>query len=118
MDGMTIKKQISEAVERLRRDSRPVRIILFGSRAAGKARRDSDIDLLVVEKKVKDQDAEMVRLQDCLRPLRINADLVVVSENKFNEWKETPGNLIYYAAKEGKVLYEMGRTRKKADKEG
>jgi uncharacterized protein len=112
---MTYKKQLSEAVERLRQNSRPVRIILFGSRAKGRVRKDSDIDLLVVEKKVKDRDAEMVRLQDCLRPLRINADLVVVSENKFKEWKDTPGNLIYYAAKEGKVLYEMERTSKKSD---
>ena len=112
--GMTLIKQISEAVEVLRQGSKPVRIILYGSRARGKAKKDSDIDLLVVQKKVKDRDAEMVRLQDCLRPLRINADLVVVSEKNFQEWKDTPGNLIYHAAKEGKVLYEMERTRKKA----
>ena len=108
-------KQLGEAVARLREDARPVRIILFGSRARGGAKKDSDIDLLVVEKSVKDRDREMVRLQDCLRPLRINADLVVVSEKKFKEWKDTPGNLIYYAAKKGRVLYEMERTRKKAD---
>jgi predicted nucleotidyltransferase len=112
---MTVKEQLGNAVELLRADARPVRIILFGSRARGQARKDSDIDLLVVEKEVKDRDREMVRLQDCLRRLRINADLVVVSEKKFREWKDTPGNLIYHAAKEGKVLYEMERTSKKSD---
>jgi predicted nucleotidyltransferase len=43
--------------------ARPLRIILFGSRAAGTATADSDFDLMVVEDQPFDRYAEMVRLR-------------------------------------------------------
>lgn len=111
---MVSKRKISEAVDRLRRKVRPVRIILFGSYARGEAGPGSDLDLLIVEKSVRDTHREMVRLQDLLRPLRLNADLLVVSEKSFRDWSDTPGSVIYQAAREGKVIYEMERAGRKA----
>jgi hypothetical protein len=32
--------------------------------------------------------------------------LLVVSAEKFNYWRDTPGNVYFEAATEGKVLYE------------
>jgi predicted nucleotidyltransferase len=86
--------------------ARPKRIILFGSEARGEAAGDSDLDLLVVEESVPDRVAEMVRLNRLLRPLRLAVDLLVVSEEKFQYWRDTPGNVYYEAATEGQVLYE------------
>ena len=40
--------QITELAERIAREFRPERIVLFGSYAAGRARQDSDVDLLVI----------------------------------------------------------------------
>jgi len=60
----------------------------------------------VVEEKVSDRMAEMVRLNRLLRPLKIAVDLLVVSEDKFQYWRDTPGNVYYEAATEGQVLYE------------
>lgn len=80
-------------------------IILFGSRARGDARADSDVDFLIVEPQVTARRRETVRLKDALRPLRISADVVVVSRKNFEAWSAIPGTLIFDAVHHGKVLY-------------
>ncbi|MBM3745581.1 MAG: nucleotidyltransferase domain-containing protein [Acidobacteria bacterium] len=97
---------IAKLTEVLVQAAHPKRIILFGSEARGEASGDSDLDVLVVEEKVSDRMAEMVRLNRLLRPLKIAVDLLVVSEDKFQYWRDTPGNVYYEAATEGQVLYE------------
>jgi len=84
----------------------PNKIILFGSHGRGDASAESDIDLLVVETDVKDRVAEMTRLNRVLSPLRMSVDLLVVSQETFDYWASTPGNVYFQAIQEGKVLYE------------
>ena len=103
---MISQATIQEAVQLLKRAANPVKIILFGSYATGKAAEDSDLDFLVVEKELKARRMEIVRLRRILRPLRIPVNIIVVSEKVFNEWADTPGTVIYEAALEGRVLYE------------
>jgi predicted nucleotidyltransferase len=86
--------------------ARPRRIILFGSRAAGAATEDSDFDLMVVEDHPEDRYREMVRLRSVLRSFRVPIDLLVVSEEKYQYWRDTPGNVCYEAATNGVTLYE------------
>ncbi len=86
--------------------AQPKRIILFGSRARGDAWEDSDFDIMVIEECVGDRIAEMVRLSRVLRPLRISFDLLVVSEDKFEYWRDTPGNIYFEASADGKILHE------------
>ena len=100
----------SEAIKRLTEllieAARPKRIIMFGSQARGEAGEDSDLDVMVVEELVSDRAAEMVRLNRLLRTFEIPVDLLVVSLEKFNYWRDTPGNVYFEAATEGEVLYE------------
>jgi predicted nucleotidyltransferase len=103
---MVDRTQLSAAVVRLRKAAQPERIILFGSHAGGDAGVDSDLDLLVVEREVPDRAREMVRLRRVLGPLGVPVDLIVVSEETFEYWSDTPGTLFFEAATEGKVLYE------------
>lgn len=98
---------IAKAAELLREAAHPTRIILFGSHARGLAQSDSDVDLMVVLPEVRDRMAEMVRLNRVLSPLRIPVDLLVVSEEAFEYWSDTPGNVYFEAAAEGRVLYEQ-----------
>src|SRR3990170_1204422 len=102
---MISNRTIQEAVELLKKAANPVRIILFGSYARGDIKESSDLDFLVVEKKIKARRLETVRLRDVLSPLRIPVDVLVVSEKSYNEWKDAPGTVIYEAAIEGKVVY-------------
>lgn len=98
--------KIQKTVECLARIASPRRIILFGSRAHGGERADSDVDLMVIEKDVRDPVREMTRLRRALSPLRIPVDVLVVSETKFDYWSDTPGNVYFEARTEGAVLYE------------
>ena len=86
--------------------AKPKRIIMFGSQARGEAGEASDLDVMVVEEGVLDRAAEMVRLNRLLRSLDIPVDLLVVSAEKFNYWCDTPGNVYFEAATDGRVLYE------------
>ncbi len=48
----------------------------------------------------------MVRLNRLIRSFDIAVDLLVVSDEKFQHWRETPGNVYYEAATAGQVLYQ------------
>ena len=97
---------IARATTLLREASQPKKIILFGSYGRSEPLEGSDVDLLVVEAEVKDRVAEMTRLNRVLSPLRIAVDLLVVSQETFEYWAGTPGNVYFQAVREGKVLYE------------
>lgn len=83
------------------------KVILFGSYARGDARDDSDVDFLVVEPEVTDWLAEMVRLAEVLRPLRLPADVLVVSAERFAYWRDTPNTVMYRAAREGRSYEQV-----------
>ena len=82
------------------------RLWLYGSILRPDFRPDSDIDVLVVERRVKDRVAEMVRLGRVISPLRMPVDLLVVDEEAYEYWSEVPGNVYYEAHKKGTALYE------------
>jgi len=79
-------------------------VILFGSRARGDHRADSDVDFMVIEPGECARMAEAARLARVLRPFRVPADVVVVSRNTFEAWKNTPSSIYFEAARHGKVM--------------
>ena len=104
---MIDEETISRAVRLLLEAAPGSRVILFGSYARGQGGPDSDLDFLVVEPKVESRRSEMVRLRDVLRPLRIPVDVLVVSKEVFQEWRDTPNTVFYEAAREGRVFDEV-----------
>ena len=104
---MLTEQTIQDAVRRVVEAAHsPLKVILFGSYARGSATEASDLDLLVVEREVPDTGAEMIRLSDALIQLDVGVDLLVYSEEEFKQrqhWCSTP---VYWAMREGKVLYD------------
>jgi len=82
----------------------PSRVVLFGSRARGGARDDSDLDFLVIEAHVESKLDEMVRLRDALPPLGVPVDVVVVSEEEAARRELVPSTLVHRALREGRIL--------------
>lgn len=103
---MDVQSAIQEITRRLINAAQPTKLILFGSFARGSAGPDSDIDILVIEKKVESKHAEMVRLRKTLRGILFPIDVLVVSETEFKERSAYPSNVYYWTNCEGKVLYE------------
>ena len=107
---MLTEQTIQDAVRRVVEAAHaPMKVILFGSYASGLATEASDLDLLVVERDVQDTGTEMIRLGDTLAHLAVGVDLLVYSEEEFNKrrhWCSTP---VYWAVREGKVLYDRGQ---------
>jgi uncharacterized protein len=94
-------------MSRLQAVAQPTKIILFGSQARGDADDHSDVDLLVIKPHVADRYEEMVRLQRSLRGLLLPVDLLVVSEQEFEERANRPGTAERAAQREGHVLYAV-----------
>jgi predicted nucleotidyltransferase len=101
------KKTTERAVEALLKAAPGSKVILFGSQARGDAARDSDLDFLVVEPGLRDRLGEMVRLCTVLGQMLIPADVMVVSEDEFEKWRDTPNTLIYRARREGKIYEQV-----------
>jgi predicted nucleotidyltransferase len=101
IDEATIRK----AVELLQHAAPGATVIVFGSCARGEVTEDSDLDVLVIEPTVTDQWEEMVRLRRAMRPIRIAADVIVVSKETFDHWADTPNTLLYEAAHEGRAFH-------------
>lgn len=79
-------------------------VILFGSHARGFAGPGSDLDFLVIEPKVRSRRSEAARLARVIRPMRLPADIIVVSRSMFEEWKDAPNSVFHEAARDGKVF--------------
>jgi len=97
---------VREIVRRILGVTKPDRIILFGSAAAGAMSRDSDIDLLVVETAPSNTLEERLRIGDSLRGLGFPFNVFVIATEKYEESKHIFGGIAYPAHKYGRVIYE------------
>jgi predicted nucleotidyltransferase len=104
---MNAQSLISEVTRRLEIAAPDARVILFGSRARGDERPNSDLDLLVIKNGDVDAPrAEAARLRRELRGLGIGLDLMVISSAYAEEWGDLEGSLVNTALSEGRVLVE------------
>ena len=91
-------------------DPAPMRLVVFGSRARGDARPDSDLDLLVVMPQARlthlDRQVALKALRSALRPLRlpVGVDLVVVGQEDARTLAGSRWHVVARALREGQVL--------------
>lgn len=103
---------LAEVVRRLVSAAEPgnlERIVLFGSRAHGDHRPDSDLDLVLVEKRSiangeKQWDA-IWRYRRALRGIGIARDVLVVDNNKVREAAAFPTRFLTQILTTGRQLY-------------
>jgi len=98
---------VREIVHRIVSVTKPERIILFGSASAGRMTRDSDIDLLVLERELPDARGERLRIRQALKDLGHPVDVIVMPTENFEESKDVIGGIAYPANKYGRVVYEI-----------
>jgi len=101
----TVQRQIREMVDRIVRQFKPERVILFGSHARGEGAPDSDVDLLVVMPLQGNKRDKAVEIGVALYDIRVPKDIIVTTPEDYEWRKDVTGTIEYPASHEGKVLY-------------
>jgi len=80
------------------------KIILFGSRARGDYREESDYDILIVTKEKLDWKKRKSLWINITRNLTIKSDFIIVDKKTFEEKSKFFGTIFYKAKEEGIVI--------------
>ena len=98
---------VRQIVQRIVSVTKPERIILFGSASTGRMTKDSDIDLLILERDLRDARGERLRIRGALQDLGRPFDVIVMPVEDFEDSKGVIGGIAYPANKYGRVVYEI-----------
>lgn len=100
---------LQQMVQTIINEVAPETIILFGSRARGDARPDSDVDLIVVETEPfspqRSRRKEAARLYMALRGMAVSKDILLYSRDEFERWKNSLNHVVGRAHREGRLLH-------------
>ncbi len=87
----------------------PEEVILFGSRASGSARENSDVDLVVIESapfgKTRSRRLQAARLYEAVADFNVSTDILVYSRDEANRWRGSRNHVLGRALREGTVLH-------------
>jgi uncharacterized protein len=97
---------LSDITRRIVERFDPKRILLFGSRARGDARPDSDIDLFIEMESTKRPTDRAIEVDSIfgLRPWSM--DVLVFTPEEVRKARSQPGSLVTSIEAEGRVLHE------------
>lgn len=98
-------------VQRIVAAAAPEKIVLFGSRARGEHRPDSDIDLLVVQTSPESHYQRSLPIYGALQglPIEVDIDVVVFTPEEVHDWSQASAALVTTALRTGEVIYEGQR---------
>ena len=97
---------LEKAIDIIVRVAEPDKIILFGSRAKGDYKKESDYDICIIKKTVKHKRKLAQQIYKFLYGTKIPIDIIVETTERFDELKDNPFMIYNQIAKYGKVLYE------------
>ena len=97
-----------EALQRIAAALQPQQIILFGSRARGEARVDSDYDLLiVVDDEITENTLRLAgRAHNAVGDRNFSLDVLVYRRSDFELSLRDESDVVCHAVTDGKVIYE------------
>ena len=99
-------KEIEDYGRRIGSQFGAERVILFGSYAQGTQSADSDIDLLVVADTNLSPTERYCAVRRILADIPCSFDIVVRTPDEYSRWRSVVNNIVYFADKYGKIVYE------------
>ena len=104
---------LDEMVQTIVREIDPEHVYLFGSRARGDAHANSDVDLLIVDRKPfgpgHSRFQEINGVYRALAPFHVTTDVLLYSTEEFAKWQHFRNHVIGRCYREGKLLYARPR---------
>jgi predicted nucleotidyltransferase len=95
-----------EIVRRIIGVADPDKVIIFGSRARGDHRPDSDVDILVIQESSEPRYRRAGPLYAALASLPVEVDVLVYTPREVLEWSKVDQAFVTTAVREGIVVYE------------
>lgn len=105
----TVEATLDRIVRCVREVAEPELIVLFGSRAWGSARDDSDYDLMIVLPDSPPSAPTGTAIGNRLREEGIAADVHARATSQYERYQRDPGFVDFVVARRGRVLYTAGR---------
>ncbi len=99
-------KLLARVVKHIRAAGSPVKIVLFGSRARGDYKPDSDIDILVLEATEQLCNQKRFAYRQAVRGVYPDCTVLTYSLAETEKWKYVPNQFISQVLSYGLVLYE------------
>jgi HEPN domain-containing protein len=99
---------LESIVASILRHTQPELILLFGSRAYGSPREDSDYDLMLVIRDPASVESARLAACDAVREVGVSADIVAVSVDDYQRQQDDPGLFPFLISRQGRVLYATG----------
>jgi predicted nucleotidyltransferase len=98
---------LPQFVERIVEVLKPVQVWLFGSRARGEARADSDWDFMaILPDSAPEQDLDLSSVWQRLRDLRLHrVEVFTMTHSEFEEWNHSLGTLAEIVASTGVIVH-------------
>lgn len=96
---------LEKAIDIIIQVANPDKIILFGSRARGDSKKDSDYDLCVLKRNVEHRRKLAQQIYVSLCDVSTPIDVIVQTPDKFDELKDDPYLVYKQIAKDGVVVY-------------
>ena len=104
--AITVDPWLPAIVGRIVRLVDPAQIVLFGSRARGTAREDSDYDVLVVVDELPARRETRLAIRRALADLGLALDIVVAASAELAADRRGPRGIVQWAAEQGLVVYQ------------
>lgn len=102
-----VEDNLAEIINRLVREFKPEKIILFGSYAWGNPQANSDLDILII---LKSSDIPPTRraakAYRCLQGLKFPVEVIVSTLKEVEKFRSVPSSLTHKILDKGKILYE------------
>lgn len=119
MTAQEIEQKISAITDKIVREYRPEKVILFGSHAWGKPTPDSDVDLLIVKNSRKKRLDRQREITQILFPSGIAVDVLVYTPAEIEEKIHQDRNLFLKDIVEnGLTLYDYDKIRRPVVSQG
>ena len=105
MTQQSLNNILKETVQRILTVVQPKKVLLFGSASRGEMHKDSDLDILVVVQSGTHRRKTAQKIYRNMIGVGFAVDIIVVTEDDMEEFKDNLGMVIRPALEEGKVLY-------------